>query len=911
MTTFNPFNTPTFLSHSHACLIFEVLAYYRDLASRFILDGLAGNEKCVMAVDTYTPQMVREDLAAVGVDFESAVEQGRLTLMEVRSAYADQGGFEPNATIDIWKEETEKAISQGYTALRVVGEATFSLGGDDKADKLIYYENIINHVLFNAYPFKSLCVYERRLYSSKVIKAAICAHPVFFYNDRFFKENIHYIPPEIHFNNETERDEIDIMIRNIDRHNVNLNALKESEAEFRMMFEKAPLSYQSMDKEGRLMEVNESWLNTLGYSRQEVIGRKFSAFLHPERQGYFDAHYPSLKSVGELLGMEFEMVKKDGTPVLISFHGKVRKHPDGTIARTHCIFQDITEKKSAEEKALRQQQAITLNNKIANVFLTATSSGIFHGTLEVILETLESPFGYFGSINEKGDLCCSYIRQGGLEALSAVLEDYLIFPRRDWIGTWGDAMEKGQTVVMNHPLTLPRGEFHLSCAMAAPIVHHGEIIGQFLVADKPGGYGSHEQYLLESAVFQTAPILSNLLEKEAREKQHKALQSRVEQAQKMEAIGSLAGGIAHDFNNILFPIIGMSEMLLEDLPEHGAEWESVLEIHKAGKRAGDLVRQILAFSRQTEHEIMPVRFQKVLKEVLKLCRSTIPANIELVNEVQQDCGFIRANATQLHQIAMNLITNAFHAVEDKNGRISVCLKEIEMAPEDLDDFSLMPGRHLRFSVADNGAGIPPDMIQKIFEPYFTTKKPGKGTGLGLAVVYGIVKAHKGDIKVYSEPGKGSAFNIYMPVMEKEGDEGKIEAAQEMQTGTEHVFLVDDEPAIANLCARILDRLGYKVTLWTSSVAALEAFRADPFGFDLVISDMSMPRMTGDLLAAEMKQIRPDIPIVICTGFSERINQENAQAVGVEGFLMKPITKSDLAGMVRKVLDARTSSLSGR
>jgi len=385
------------------------------------------------------------------------------------------------------------------------------------------------------------------------------------------------------------------------------------------------------------------------------------------------------------------------------------------------------------------------------------------------------------------------------------------------------------------------------------------------------------------------------------------MEERLQQAQKMESIGNLAGGIAHDFNNILFPIIGMSEMLLEDLPEDSLEYENAEEIFHAGKRAGDLVNQILTFSRQSEHKMTPVRVQNVLKEVLKLSRSTIPVNIDIQQNIQQSCGLIMADPTQIHQIAMNLITNALHAIEEKNGVIDIELKEITIDESELSDSNLLLGEYVRLSVSDNGIGIPQKAINSIFEPYFTTKEKGKGTGLGLAVVYGIVKEHGGNIKVQSKVGEGTTFNVLLPLMKKSSDIVSIDKVSDAVTGTESILLVDDELSVAKLESQMLTRLGYHLTMETNSEDALSAFKSSPNSFDLVISDMTMPNMTGDQLAKEILSIKPNVPIIICTGFSERINKEQAEAIGVKGFLMKPVVKFDMAQMVRNVLDEAEKS----
>jgi len=380
------------------------------------------------------------------------------------------------------------------------------------------------------------------------------------------------------------------------------------------------------------------------------------------------------------------------------------------------------------------------------------------------------------------------------------------------------------------------------------------------------------------------------------------LQKALQQAQKMESIGTLAGGIAHDFNNILFPIIGMSELLMEDLPPDSLQHKKAMNIFNAGQRGAELVKQILAFSRQQDIRKLPLRIQLLLKEVLKLSRSTIPANIEIKEDIQTGCGAVEANPTQVHQIIMNLITNAYHAVEPTGGEIIVQVKEVKLKSGDLPGSLLKPGRYAVLTVSDTGCGIDSAVIDKIFEPYYTTKDKGKGTGLGLAVVYGIVKEHHGEIRVASEMGKGAAFDVYLPILEKTVQTVPVKACDKNFTGNERILLVDDESVIVQVEKQILERLGYQVTDADSSADALKVFQANPEIFDLVITDMNMPNMTGVQLAEKLLAIKPDIPIVLCTGFSEQINKERAEAIGIKGFLMKPVTRSEMAQMVRNVLD---------
>jgi PAS domain S-box-containing protein len=382
------------------------------------------------------------------------------------------------------------------------------------------------------------------------------------------------------------------------------------------------------------------------------------------------------------------------------------------------------------------------------------------------------------------------------------------------------------------------------------------------------------------------------------------LQEQLAQAQKMEAIGTLAGGIAHDFNNILFPMFGYLEMVLQDLPKGNPLRGQLVEVLNGAKRARDLVKQILAFSRQSDHDMKPMKVHLVLKEALQLIKSSLPSTIKITQNIQSDCGLVFADPTQIHQIVMNLCTNAYHAMEETGGKLTVNLKEVELTAEDLKDQTMVPGTHVCMTVADTGPGMEQSVIDRIFDPYFTTKEKGKGTGLGLAVVDGIVKSHGGHISVYSEPGKGTEFKVFLPVIKTKEEEHQVETDTPIQKGNERILLVDDQDIIVQIEKQMLERLGYHVTARSSSTDALEAFQMQPDKFDLVITDLTMPNMTGDKLAKKLMAIRPDIPVILCTGFSEKMSKEKAESLGIKGFLMKPVVMKDLSGMIRKVLDKK-------
>lgn len=386
-------------------------------------------------------------------------------------------------------------------------------------------------------------------------------------------------------------------------------------------------------------------------------------------------------------------------------------------------------------------------------------------------------------------------------------------------------------------------------------------------------------------------------------RERKKAEKTLQQARKMEAIGTLAGGIAHDFNNILSPIIGFAELALDDIEEGSRLQDEIDTILKGAIRAKELVKQILIFGREQAQEFRPLRVQVVIEEAMKLIKSSLPATIKISQNIDMDCGLVMADYTQIHQLIMNLCTNAYHAMEETGGSFEITLGEMEARPDDvLNKFSLKAGRYVKLTVSDSGHGMEPEVLRRIFDPYFTTKESGKGTGLGLAVVHGIVKECGGELKVYSEPGRGSVFHVFLPLIDAKSAETHAVSLEKPEGGSERILLVDDEEIIVSVEKKILERFGYMVTGRTSSIEALATFSADPDGFDLVITDLTMPDLSGEVLIKELLKIRPDIPVILCTGFSDKWSEKDADIPGFKAFLIKPVVVDDLIGTVRQVLD---------
>jgi signal transduction histidine kinase/DNA-binding response OmpR family regulator len=416
--------------------------------------------------------------------------------------------------------------------------------------------------------------------------------------------------------------------------------------------------------------------------------------------------------------------------------------------------------------------------------------------------------------------------------------------------------------------------------------------------------GLNKSLLYEQVQQHALDLKASLSLIEEAEAERRVLLQNLQQSQKMEAIGTLASGIAHDFNNILGAVIGYTELALLNIQNENDSREKLSKVLTASERAKALIHQILAFSRQSEEERKPVQISHIVKEVLQFMRASLPATIEIRKDIDDNIETILADPVQIHQIFMNLCTNAHHAMKASGGVLDVRLVSVDIGPDCAAVHpGLKPGPHVRITVKDTGHGMDRATLTKIFDPYFTTKEKGLGTGLGLAVVHGIVQKHGGVISVTSEPGNGTAFDLYFPVIQEKAA-AISKAPEDLPTGNEHILLIDDEQTLVDMGREMLEYLGYTVETRTSSVDALAHFRLNPARFDLVVTDLTMPNKTGDKLAEELLRMRPDIPVVICTGYCEEMMEERFKAVGIRALVMKPILLSKIAIAIREVLDKK-------
>lgn len=693
-------------------------------------------------------------------------------------------------------------------------------------------------------------------------------------------------------------------------------ALRNSEQRFRAIFAHAPVGILLLDPNQRILQANEALCNLLGYSEDQLKTMHMRDLIHPE-----DAP-ETIKLLYRLGSGRIPRYQTETRPICKDGH-EMHALLTATLMRDEhdrpadCLVQvlNITERKQAEINLRRSRRELSINHSIATIFLTAPEHETYHDVLDVVLDALESPYGYFGYLTTPNVLVCSAIRWDSRPEAPPTTGFSVRLERTQWDNLWGQSLIEGRTLHSNEHPGAPPGWIEPWCALAVPIIHQDELLGQFLVANKPSGYHAEDARLLGSIANQTAPVLRARLDAEQHAHQRRAaederahLENHLRQAQKLEAIGTLAGGIAHDFNNILSGLLGYSELALLDTPPDSKAHACLQEIYAAADRATQLVRQILTFSRRTAHERRPLEVQSVLGEALKLLRGSFPATIEIRQHIDPHCRPILADPTEIHQVIMNLGTNAYHAMRETGGVLDVNLDQLDLEPETIREngqlMNLEPGPYICLAFRDTGHGMDTATLERIFEPYFTTKTGGEGSGMGLATVHGIVKDCQGAVTVTSQPGSGTTFRVYLPLCEGRF-QPDLKATRQLlhpPAGSERILFVDDEFMIANLTREALERFGYQITTCTNGSEAIQTFQQTPHAFDVVVTDQIMPHLTGIELARQIHRTRPDIPIILCSGFSQTVNKHTADEAGIREYVMKPVVASELAQVIRKVLD---------
>ncbi|WP_300668696.1 PAS domain S-box protein [Desulfoluna sp.] len=626
--------------------------------------------------------------------------------------------------------------------------------------------------------------------------------------------------------------------------------IRESETNYRNLVEGTTDIIFRTTLDGSLIYMNQNFEKKTGFHVSDFLGKPFFDLL---ASGYTRASFELLKQGGlaERTNLhEIQLVKNDGTLIFMELNITLQEGVDEAPMGTMGIARDITWRKRTQEDLKKYEQMV------------AASSDCMWLTNESL--TIQA-------VNE------AYLTANGRE-------------RAELIG-------RPVVDVMGVDFYEANVKPHLEGCLKGKTVRHRDWVR----------FANRGLKFIDSTFypsFDAENKVSGVLVNERDLTNQKTLETRLQQSQKMESIGTLAGGIAHDFNNILGAIIGYAEMIeMFDVEEDERVAVRIGHILKGAYRARELVEQILTFSRHGEQEKSVIRLSPLLKESLNFLRASIPSTIAIKEEIDCPNDVVLANATQVHQVLMNLCTNASYAMSKEGGTLSVCLDDIHVEIAEARQLSgILPGPHVRLTVTDTGPGMDPEVIGRIFDPFFTTKKTGDGTGMGLAVVHGVVKNFNGTVTVQSAPGEGTVFSVLIPAAEEGRSEEEEETRAVVSRGNGKILFVDDEEELVNFSSEILRQLGYDVVAETSSLRAHRLFMEAPEAFDLVITDQTMPEMTGYDLAREMLVLRPDLPVVLCTGFSSSTLEEEALRSGIRCFMKKPIGARQLADLVSRIMN---------
>ncbi len=598
--------------------------------------------------------------------------------------------------------------------------------------------------------------------------------------------------------------------------------------------------------DGYLKQVNPAWTKTLGWSEEELLSQPWLDFVHPDDRERTIEAGSALSQGRPARDFENRYRCQDGSWRWLSWNS----YPWLESGFIFAVVRDVTEKKQAERQIERLALAV---EQAADAILITDARGV----IQYVNPAFTQMTGF--EPEEVRGQTPSILDSGNREAERTEDLWKTILAGRVWQGRRTHRRRDGSLFKCDSTISP-------LCSEAGRVVSCVQVVRDVTAEHR--------------------------------------LEAQLRQAQKMESIGTLAGGIAHDFNNILTGIMGYADLALSVEIGESLVQDSLQAILKSAQRARSLVQQILAFSRQTDQERGPIRLQPIMREVGKFFRCILPSTIELRQKLDERCGPINADPTQIHQVVMNLGANAYHAMRERGGTLTIELTALEIDAKQADGhIDLHPGPYALLSVGDTGNGMEEDVLKRIFDPYFTTKDAREGTGLGLSVVHGIVQSYSGAIRVFSEPGQGSLFRIYFPICaEMSGVEEIGERESPVAGGSERILLVDDEELIVDLEKTFLERLGYRVSAFTQSPNALEAFQAQPDAFDLAITDLTMPGLTGTELAKAILARCPGFPIILCTGFSESMDEVRAKALGIRKFVLKPVLNRELAQAVRVALD---------
>ena len=670
--------------------------------------------------------------------------------------------------------------------------------------------------------------------------------------------------------------------------------IREAQARYVDLYDFAPVGYFTFDQNGLTEEVNLTAAGLLGYERDFLVGKPFPFLITDRYAGAFRLHLAEVFQKGTNRIDELQVRRQDRSTFYVSMASVPVRDAKGIIVECRSAVIDITEHKQMERALAKSEERLKLALEASGqaVWDWNLSTGVVDWT-----ERAKTLFGFepdakvtYGRFLER---VYPEDRDRMRSAVTKVLKQKKEHDAEMRV-TWADGtvhwlMAKGRVFFDE------AGKSTRMVGVASDITERKRMEEALREARDQLELRVQERTAQLSTAYE-------VLQAEMQERQR--IEQQLRESQKMEAIGTLAGGIAHDFNNILAAIIGFTEMVIDDVSDDTHVQQKMEQVLKAGLRGRELVRQILTFSRKSKAEYRVVTLGPLIRETFRLLRASLPTSISMSLNLEADLDAVYADPSQIQQVLMNLCTNAAYAMREEGGKLEISLGSVTLGPDDsLPEADTAPGDYVVISVRDSGSGMSEAVKQRIFEPFFTTKPRGQGSGLGLSVVYGIVKSHKGSIMVLSEPDRGAVFRVFLPKAATE-ESVREESSEAAAQGSERILFIDDEEVLAEMGRTMLERFGYRVVVQTDSAQALRDFAEHPDQFDLVITDQTMPKMTGVALAEKLLQIRPDIPIILCTGYSDVVSEQTARAKGIRELVMKPLARKEMVEVIHRVLEKK-------
>lgn len=839
----------------HVCFIYQNDEEHDSMLSAFVAEGVARHEKVLYLYWDRNREEFLRSLRAAGVAVDAQLDAGQFCFVDAAQIYLEGGSFVPERMINRLREEIAAVVRQGYSGLRVTGEMSWVLQRPPGHERLLEYERKVDAALAGA-RCTALCQYDRRKFKPNVLVEVLETHPKAAVSGELCEDNPYYLPGRETPATGTSEARLDHWLTTL--HRCSEKTPRQSSPATRRS---EPLCEADSELLETLCEAvvvaqddvfkftNPATSDLTGYSQAELLARPFLELVHPEdRKTALENYLSVLQCQRKFSGVLLRIVTRQGAHKWVEANARAITwdHKPAVLA---CLT-DVT-------RAMRAKLDRIASEAQMRSVIEASPIGIRiaqHGKYVYANPAFLKIFGY----------------DSAKDILGLPVEQLYHDKERPLIRRRQQERLAGKTVPSHYEsVGLHKDGTPFPIDIWVTLIDYG---------GEPG-------------------ILAFILDKSEENK----LRDQLLHAQKMQALGEMAGGIAHDFNNLLAVIIGYTELLGHVAEGRADAADYIKEIAKASKRAKAVVQSILNFSRKEEGRMEPVDLSDLLQELGNFLRVGLPANIRVQLQVEDPNNTILANSDRINQVFLNLCNNAADVMQD-GGLLTINLRQVEFT-EQQGATPERAGRFVLATVSDTGPGMPPQVLERLFDPYFTTKEKGLGTGLGLAIVDTIVKNHRGWIEVESREGEGTTFKVYFPLSQQRRRAEKP-ALAEIVSGKERILLIDDEPSVRDLTVKLLERLGYSVTAVAGGREALELFRQDPHRFDLVITDLSMPEIAGDRLAAELIKLRADIPVILYTGYVEDSCADAAAKIGIKAILSKPFSAADLAKTMRSVLTAK-------